>query len=93
MAGDVDALENLLDLFIELASDIKEAKSDGEIDWRDLPTFADLLPQALKAVKELPEAAKELGALGDDADALKSLLEKAVEAVVALTEAVVASAA
>lgn len=89
MTTETRALDEALALLNSVAADIKAAKADGIVDWRDTPKFMDLLPKAWQASKDAPLLASELAAVLHDTAALKDLLAKAVDAVAALTEAVV----
>ena len=89
MATDRHALIEALGLINSVADDITSAKQDGIVDWRDLPKFMDLLPKAWQAAKDAPLMASEVADVLHDQEAIKDLLNKAVDAVSALTQALV----
>lgn len=89
MATDVTALKDLIDFLQSVAVDVKAAKADGVVDWRDLPKFVDLLPKAYSASKVLSAVPSELANVLHDPDEMKDLLAQTVTAVVELTQAMV----
>lgn len=84
MAG-IKETREVLKLLEDLADAIEKAKSDGSIDWFDLPKLGGVVSSAKKAMDGSHLIDDELRDL--DADEIKVLINDAVSAATAITKA------
>lgn len=84
----IDAIQAEIAVLITLAADVKAAKADGTVDWKDTPKFANLIPVVRTAIakgKELAAQVKDL-----DSDETTVVVTALFDAAEALVEALVA---
>lgn len=62
---DIKETLEVIDVLDVTAKAIKEAKADGDVDWKDSPKFVKVIPAAVKAINGADKIKLELKDLDD----------------------------